>query len=318
MKKNTTSATATTFTMDPALTTLDADDRADLSRPYTWPTVEAARVAVQQFQHQAEHGMYRVTEHAAPGLEVFAIYRTGRAFVGSEPEWVLMSVIEISDDTAATFHRAVRREFPVTVSYVKADGEETVRTIEPTSVQVTKTGALLVKALDRKSAEARSFRLDRVQAYTLHRSRRTVRTEAPAPTKAELWEAWTAHQREFVPARPVSPATGYDESQTPAWDAILAGSAEVVEVQSWTGVTKYISRAAYDKLLAARDPREPKAADEARPYLVGTVETSYTTDEVDVYDTTPGTAVALEAPEEIQDRLAEAYASGERYAFVTV
>lgn len=293
MKKNTTSATATTFTMDPALVTLDADDRADLSRPYSWPTAEAARVAVQQFQRQAEHGMYRVTEHAAPGLEVFAIYRTGRAFVGSEPEWVLMSVIEISDDTAATFHRAVRREFPVTVSYVKADGEETVRTIEPTSVQVTKTGALLVKALDRKSAEARSFRLDRVQAYTLHRSRRTVRTEAPAPTKAELWEQWNAHQREFTPS-------------------------EVVEVQSWTGATRYISRAAYDKLLAARDPREPKAANEAQPYLVGTVETSYTTDEVDVYDTTPGTAVALEAPEEIQDRLAEAYASGERYAFVTV
>jgi WYL domain len=278
MNKNLTSATATTFTTDPALAQLDGPDAAELVRPHVWSTTDEARVAVRMFEEFGD--MYRVIEHAAPGLEIFAIYRTGLTSAG-EPEWVLMSVVEISDDTAARFHRAVRREFPVTVSYVKADGEETVRTIEPTSVQVTKSGALLVKALDRKSGEARSFRLDRVQAYTVHRTRRTVRTEAPAPTKAQLWEQWNAHQREFAPS-------------------------EVVAVQSWTGSARYVSRTAYDTLLAARDPREPKAADEAISYAA------------DVYDTTPGTATALQAPEAVQDQLAEAYASGRRYAFITV
>jgi hypothetical protein len=38
----------------------------------------------------------------------------------------------------------------------------------------------------------------------------------------------------------------------------------------------------------------------------------------DVYTTTPGTAAALEAPEEIQDRLAERFALGHAYAFITV
>lgn len=38
----------------------------------------------------------------------------------------------------------------------------------------------------------------------------------------------------------------------------------------------------------------------------------------DVYVTTPGTAAALEAPEEVQDQLAERYALGHAHAFITV
>lgn len=196
MNKNLSSRTATTFTVDPALVSLDAADRDALVKPYRWENEQAARDAVRMFRGLS--GMYKVTEHAAPGLEVFAIYREGRRSEG-EPELVLMSVIEFSDDTAARLHKAVRREQPVTVTYTRADGEETVRTIEPTSLSTTKAGAVVVKAMDRKSGEARSFRLDRVSTYTVHRTRRTVRTAAPAPTKAELWEAWIARQREFVP-----------------------------------------------------------------------------------------------------------------------
>lgn len=38
----------------------------------------------------------------------------------------------------------------------------------------------------------------------------------------------------------------------------------------------------------------------------------------DIYSTTPGTAAALEAPEDVQDRIAERYALGYQYAYVTV
>jgi hypothetical protein len=277
MDKNTASRTATTFTMDPALSQLDGPDRDELVRPYVWKTEQNACEAVEMFRMTAPD-MYRVTEHAAPGLEAYAIYRTGR---DTEAGWVLMSVIVFEDDTAARLHKAVRREQPVTVTYVKADGTETVRTIEPTGLSTTKAGNVIVKALDRRSDEARSFRIDRVRTYTVHRSRRTVRTETPAPSKAGLWTAWTARQREFAPVG-------------------------VVEVQSWTGAARYVSRTEYDRLLAARDPREPKAADETCSY------------ETDVYSTDPNSFAALQAPEDVQNKLAEAYARGQEYVLIPV
>lgn len=123
-----------------------------------------------------------VYEYNLPGLRVVALVEDG----------IVLTVFEIADVTATKLHRAVRREHPVTVTYTKADSEETVRTLEPTSLATTKAGDVIVKAVDRKSGKARSFRLDRISAYTVHRTRRTVRTERPAPSKAELWDAWTA------------------------------------------------------------------------------------------------------------------------------
>jgi predicted DNA-binding transcriptional regulator YafY len=104
----------------------------------------------------------------------------------------VQTIIVIEDDAAARLHKAVRKAQPVTVTYVKADGEETVRTIEPTSLSLTKAGDVIVKAADRKSGEKRSFRLDRVRTYTTHQTAFTVRTEAPAPSKAELVQAFQA------------------------------------------------------------------------------------------------------------------------------
>lgn len=174
-------------------------------------------------EYTQEFGQGEVFEYELPGLRVVVLLTGG----------TVCTVFTVSDDTASKLHRAVRKQFPVTVSYVTAEGEETVRTIEPRSLKTTKAGDIIVKALDRKSGEHRSFRLDRITAYTVHRTRFLV----PVPAKAS-----------FVPV--------------PA------------------------------------------------PELIKVV--------TDVYSTEPGTAASLEAPETIQDRIAERFALGHQYAFVTV
>jgi hypothetical protein len=129
-----------------------------------------------------EFGQGEVFEYELPGLRVVVLLTGG----------TVMTVFTVSDDAAARLHKAVRKVQPVTVTYVKADGEETVRTIEPTSLSLTKAGDVIVKAADRKSGEKRSFRLDRVRTYTTHRTAFTVRMDAPAPSKAELVQAFQA------------------------------------------------------------------------------------------------------------------------------
>lgn len=218
MQKNTAKVTATTFTLadqHPNFRKMDAETLAQISAPYTWKTEDGARDAVERM---IEVNGFEYTHSTAPGVEVYAFYVNGE----------MLTVIVFEDATAAKLHKTVQREQPVTITYVKADGEETVRTIEPTGLSLTKAGDVIVKALDRKSGEKRSFRLDRVRTYTVHRTRRTVRTEAPAPTKADLVEAFQ----------------------------------NTVEVQTWDGGTRRISAEAYAELMTARDPREPKAADE--------------------------------------------------------
>ena len=61
---------------------------------------------------------------------------------------------------------------------LKADGSETIRTIEIYDIQVSGAGDILLKVMDRQSGEKRTFRIDRIQAYTIHRSAYTV--ERPA------------------------------------------------------------------------------------------------------------------------------------------
>ncbi|WP_331764813.1 WYL domain-containing protein [Streptomyces sp. NBC_01238] len=72
--------------------------------------------------------------------------------------------------TLADLYRALDRQNAVTITYRKEDGTETVRTIEPYSVRTTTNGSIIVRAMDRETGEARSFRADRIEAYTLHRS----------------------------------------------------------------------------------------------------------------------------------------------------
>jgi predicted DNA-binding transcriptional regulator YafY len=69
---------------------------------------------------------------------------------------------------------------PVTISYLKEEKDdagrktgqliETVRTLEIFDVVVSQAGDILIKAMDRETGEARSFRLDRLISYTVHRS----------------------------------------------------------------------------------------------------------------------------------------------------
>lgn len=57
---------------------------------------------------------------------------------------------------------AIGAQCPVLITYVAADGEQTTRTIEPYELTGTREGHVLVRAMDRRSADARSFRLDRI------------------------------------------------------------------------------------------------------------------------------------------------------------
>lgn len=93
------------------------------------------------------------------------------------------------DRVHTAMKNAVRRAQPVTITYVRADGEETVRTIEPYEIVETKAGNTIVKAMDRKTGECRSWRIDRVMFYTVHRTSFVVSRDVPAiavtPTAAQ-------------------------------------------------------------------------------------------------------------------------------------
>jgi predicted DNA-binding transcriptional regulator YafY len=77
---------------------------------------------------------------------------------------------ETSTTTLTRLITALDKQQPVTVTYVKADGTETIRTIEIHDVLVTAAGDIVLRAMDRDTAEMRSFRIDRIQTYTVHRT----------------------------------------------------------------------------------------------------------------------------------------------------
>jgi hypothetical protein len=60
--------------------------------------------------------------------------------------------------------QAITAQAPVLITYVAADGEWSTRIIEPLELEVTQQGRVIVRALDRRSREPRSFRLDRIHA----------------------------------------------------------------------------------------------------------------------------------------------------------
>ncbi|MFI1562187.1 hypothetical protein ACH4ZX_03835 [Streptomyces sp. NPDC020490] len=80
------------------------------------------------------------------------------------------------------------RRQPVTITYLKEEKDdtgrktgrliETVRTIEIHDFAPSQAGDILVKALDRETGEMRSWRLDRIQAYTIHRTAYVIETPA--------------------------------------------------------------------------------------------------------------------------------------------
>lgn len=87
---------------------------------------------------------------------------------------------ETSTQTLTRLIKALDAKHPVTITYVKADGSTTVRTVEIFDVIVSNAGDILIKAMDRETGEARSFRVDsdRLISYTVHRTSYVI--ERPA------------------------------------------------------------------------------------------------------------------------------------------
>lgn len=115
--------------------------------------------------------------------------------------------------TLADMYRALDRRHPVTITYTKADGSETIRTIEIHDIRTTKAGAVILRAADRQSGEMRTWRADRIQAYTTHRTAYTVvlpATDRPAaaPVAPATVAALIAYEisRDERTARHLAPA----------------------------------------------------------------------------------------------------------------
>lgn len=77
---------------------------------------------------------------------------------------------ETTTQTLTRLITALDRRQPVTLTYVKADGTETIRTVEAYDLVVSNAGDILLKGMDRETGEARSFRVDRIVSYSTHRT----------------------------------------------------------------------------------------------------------------------------------------------------
>lgn len=101
---------------------------------------------------------------------------------------------ETSTQTLTRLITALDKTQPVTVSYLKEEKDdagkktgrliETVRTLEIFNVFVSLAGDILIRAVDRETKEIRSFRVDRIQAYTIHRTAYVI--ERPATDAKEF------------------------------------------------------------------------------------------------------------------------------------
>lgn len=99
---------------------------------------------------------------------------------------------ETSTQTLTRLITALDKQQPVTISYLKEEKDaagkrtgrlvETVRTLEIQDFVISQAGDILIKALDRETGELRTWRLDRLVSYTIHRTAYTVETPA-ADTK---------------------------------------------------------------------------------------------------------------------------------------
>ncbi|WP_329046985.1 WYL domain-containing protein [Streptomyces sp. NBC_01422] len=99
--------------------------------------------------------------------------------------------------TLADLYRSIERRHVVTVSFLKEEHDdtgkktgrlvETVRSLEPYDIRTTRDGRIIVKAMDRETGEARTVRIDRITAYTLHRIAFVLdRPEATTPAGAVI------------------------------------------------------------------------------------------------------------------------------------
>ncbi|NUS79164.1 MAG: WYL domain-containing protein [Streptomyces sp.] len=100
---------------------------------------------------------------------------------------------ETSTHTLTRLIKAADRQHPVTLAYLKEEKDdagrktgrliETIRTVEIYDFTVTAAGDIVIKAMDRSTGEARSFRLDRIRTYSIHRTRYLVARPVAPETK---------------------------------------------------------------------------------------------------------------------------------------
>lgn len=81
--------------------------------------------------------------------------------------------------TLTDLYRALDKQRVVTLSFLKEEKDDTgkktgqlvddVRSLEIYDVRTTRDGRIVIKGMDRATGEARTVRVDRVRAYTVHR-----------------------------------------------------------------------------------------------------------------------------------------------------
>jgi predicted DNA-binding transcriptional regulator YafY len=123
--------------------------------------------------------------------------------------------------TLADLYRALDRKHVVTLTFDKEEKDdagkktgrlvEDVRSVEPYDIQTTLAGDIVIKAMDRQTGESRTIRLDRVHAYTLHRSPFVIEvpeatTPAGRPTIVRSTAQVIARElgRDYLPTRRIT------------------------------------------------------------------------------------------------------------------
>lgn len=105
---------------------------------------------------------------------------------------------ETSTTTLTRLIKALDAKHPATITYLKEEKDEngrktgrlveTVRTVEIYDFYVSAAGDILIKAMDRETGESRSFRLDRLVSYTIHRTAYLVARPAADEDRRPAYE----------------------------------------------------------------------------------------------------------------------------------
>lgn len=132
-------------------------------------------------------------------------------------------MIKVTDEDKAyqAIVSAAKRRHPVTISYADKDGNLSVRTIEVYAADRSKAGNRYFKAMDRETGESRSWRLDRISAYTIHRTAFLV--ERPAPTAAPVTLIPVTAESALYAVAPVTGRAAQDVSRVLRRELIPAG-----------------------------------------------------------------------------------------------
>ena len=88
-----------------------------------------------------------------------------------------MRGMQDADALVRRVYRAIHHKQALTLTYVKEEGEITVRTVEPWKVELSEYRNVYMRTYDRDTGDVRSFRLDRILFYSVHRTRRLVPNE---------------------------------------------------------------------------------------------------------------------------------------------